>query len=167
MSGMVLSFSGKKLAPGTEFYRVAGLRNIPPGTIERLAQHFVSMEPRPTTAEFFDGVLDGWEYALLTDGSSDTSVQSEGWSGFLKVLDAGVPLDYANFLRPDYSIAERTDFTGRWSSGWGYSEVIALYAAGVPVEYVEQCVASGIQDAETICRLYVDAVPLEYVTATT
>lgn len=160
---MVLSFSGKKLAPGTEFYRVAGLRNIPPGTIERLAQHFVSMEPRPTTAEFFDGVLDGWEYALLTDGSSDTSVQSEGWSGFLKVLDAGVPLDYANFLRPDYSIAERTDFTGRWSSGWGYSEVIDLYAAGVPVEYVAACAAHGIKRAAIILQAYEEGIPMEYL----
>lgn len=163
MSGMVLSFSGKRRAPGTEFYRAAGLRNIPPETIERLAQHFVSMEPRPTIMEFFDDVLDGWEYALLTDGSSDTSAQPEGWSGFLKVLDAGVPLGYANALRPDYFIAERSDFTGRWSSGWGYSEVIALHAAAVPVEYVAVCAAHGIKRAAIILRAYEEGIPMEYL----
>lgn len=158
-----MSFSGKRRAPGTEFYRAAELRNIPLDTLERLARHFVSMEPRPTTAEFFDGVLNGWEYALLADGTSDTGTQPEGWSGFLKVLDAGVPLEYANALRPDFSVAERNEYAERWSDGWGYSEVIAFHAAGVPVEYVSACAAHGIKRGQTILQAYAERIPQEYL----
>lgn len=163
MSGMVMSFSGRRRAPGAEFYRAVSRRRIPPEAVERLAQHWVSMEPRPTIGEFFDYVLAEWEYALLTQGAPDAHSRIEGWLGFLEVLDAGVPLGYANSLKPDYSYVERRADAKRWTAGWGYSEVIAFHTAGVPAEFVEACEAAGLSDAQIICQAYAEDIPLEYL----
>lgn len=158
-------------AAGGEFYRYAESLGVPAEAAEEMAGYFRSARPQLSPMMFFGELMQPWEYELLTL-SEEGGVEGEtpaGWPGFLEVLRAGVPSDYAHALKPNYSRATRSRHASGWSwnAVWGYKEVIGFHAHGVPVEYVEQCVASGIQNAETICRLYVDAVPLEYVTATT
>lgn len=163
MDGMVMAFTGKQRAPGNEFYHAANQRSIPPESAERLAQHWVSMEPRPTLSEFFDNVLAEWEYEFLSQGTLDADNRVEGWLGFLEVLDAGVPLNYANSLKPDYSCVERGADAKQRLAGWGYSEIIAFYTAGMPAKFVEACEAAGLSDARIICQAYAENIPLEYI----
>ncbi len=127
----------------------AGIR-IPDVALRELERHFeLSGMSREA---FFSHVFADWEYELLY-GKEEVS----SWSGYLGVLNQGVPAQYADDLEPRFGDISLTE-----TRGFGCSEVIALYEANVPTDYALALDRAGVTDVADIISMYLTGVPIEY-----
>jgi hypothetical protein len=137
-----------------DYFRDIALQRvkIPDAIVPQFEKHFLASGL--SVDKFFSQTFVKWEYELL-HGKEEVS----NWSGYLAVLNQGVPASYALALEPQ--LGHTTIVT---IPGFGTADVITLYEAGVPVEYAKALDRHGVTDVVDIVTMYLTGVPVEYAT---